>query len=450
MMNLLNNMNRRANIKKLIYIIPLFLMAVELFAPSNIRAVDYFSEHFMSHGPVVDNFGGRSASANFDQLIAGGQSVIGESTSTNFVMQFGFLYYAEKIFNPKSQNWRWYGDFYNETPWQPLSPENTAPSDVPEGNIIKLRLAVKTPRYVAGTDIKFGLQFSESSDFSQAVYDVTEIADCTATSSWCYADGAGADNAIITSKVLSDTDSCSGSWGKGCGTHNESGVSYSYFDPSTNAAVEYEFTIKSVNVSSNVVYFFRAFDKTHNKPVSAGLGEVFPSLSVGGINLSFSISGLEANTSTEGVITDVNTAADSVAFGNLTPDAEIEAAQRLKVSTNAAGYQIFIFQRQGLLGPSEITPIEAVNESPSIWTMPPEINGVYGYHTGDDTLSGNSARFAPDNTYARMESIPKEVVHSSIPVENEITDIIYKVEINNQQEAGEYNSAVVYILVPNF
>ncbi len=67
-MNPLNNMNRQMNTKKMIYILSVFLTAFWPIAPQDIRAIDYFSEHFTSRGPVLDNFGGRSASANFDQL----------------------------------------------------------------------------------------------------------------------------------------------------------------------------------------------------------------------------------------------------------------------------------------------------------------------------------------------------------------------------------------------
>jgi len=44
----------------------------------------------------------------------------------------------------------------------------------------------------------------------------------------------------------------------------------------------------------------------------------------------------------------------------------------------------------------------------------------------------------------------KEVAYSSISVTDDVTDLIFKMEITNQQEAGDYNSEIVYIAVPTF
>ena len=132
-------------------------------------------------------------------------------------------------------------------------------------------------------------------------------------------------------------------------------------------------------------------------------------------------------------------------------DVQYAAAQRLFVTTNAAhGYQVFIFQDQGLSGPAEIASVLGTNESPSAWAIPPGATGAYGYHAGDDVLAGGSPRFAPDNTYAKFETEAKEVAYSSGPAGNRLTDIVFKLQITNQQEAGSYNNAIAYIIVPKF
>jgi hypothetical protein len=142
-----------------------------------------------------------------------------------------------------------------------------------------------------------------------------------------------------------------------------------------------------------------------------------------------------------------------VPFGAVTVSSETEAAQRLSVTTNAAaGYQIFVRQTQGLLGSgtAEIVPVDAANASPAAWAIPASARGAYGYHTTDSTLAGGSSRFAANNTYAKFETVSKEIANSDIPVTDETTDLVYKTQITNQQDAGAYDSSVMYIIVAVF
>lgn len=404
-------------------------------------ATDSTSTNFISRDPIMSDFGGRSTSTNFGQINAGGQTATGISTSSNFILKSGFLYFGE--FNPKSRHWRWYDDETSETPVQPLATENVAPADIELGNMIKLRLSMREIGGDLGKNIKFKLQFSEFSDFSQGVFDVIEIGSCGEFSSWCYGNGVDSDGALVSTLVLSDS--------AVKGTHNESGSATSTFNHSANAITEYEFTIKSQNPTANTIYFFRAFDVNRNKPVLLEPNKAFPSLSTRGAALTFNITGLPAGMLTEGVVTDASSTATAVPFGDLALGAETELAQRLTVMTNAAfGYQIFAFQRQGLIGPAEIFPVVATNEAPDAWAVPPSAAGAFGYHAGDDALSGGSSRFAPNNSYAQMEPIPKEIAANSHPVGNESNDIIFKVQITPEQETGNYQTAIVYIIVPTF
>lgn len=422
-----------------------------LVAPFSVGATDFSSVNFISRDPIMSSLGSRATSTNFEQVGAGGQTVIGESTSTSFILRSGFLYFEENVFSPKSQNWRWYDDENNETPTSSLAAENTAPANIADQNIIKLRFTIKDTANVTSTNTKFKLQFSEYSDFSQGINDVVEIGPCLSNSLWCYAAGAGADNAVISTIVLSDAAACSGGVGTGCGTHNTSGISTSTFVQVANAATEYEFIIKQAGARANATYFFRAFNTTSNQPVPFNSGKTYPSLSTAGAALTISVEGLPALTSTQGVITAVATTPTNISFGNLNFDTELAAAQRLTVSTNATnGYQVFILGRQGLLGSGEIAPVETTNETPGAWSVPSSTGGAFGYHSGDATLAGGSVRFAPYNTYAHLETIPKEVAFSSGPVTNEVTDMVFKIQVTNQQEAGEYSTDVGYIIVPTF
>lgn len=358
-------------------------------------------------------------------------------------------------FRPKSQNWQWYDDETNETPSTALAAENIAPANIENDNTIKLRLTVKETANIAGGNTKFKLQFSQFSDFSSGVFTVDATSTCTGSSSWCYADGAGADNAIITTKVLSDPDACSGGVGDGCGTHNEASSTASTFTHIALAATEYEFGIKQSGASPNTVYYFRAYDTVNDVPVILNTGESYPSLSTKGGVLTFTIGGLSSGTVTEGVTTDITTTATSIPFGTLAIGSEIEGAQRATTTTDASnGYQVFVRQESGFLSNNgaEIFGVTGTNASPSAWATgcPSSAAGCYGYHAGDDTLAGGSSRFLTDDTYAKLEDVSKEVVFSSVGVTDEVIDIIFKTQITNQQAAGTYDSTLMYIVVPVF
>jgi hypothetical protein len=198
-------------------------VAVVALAATTVYATDYNSTNFISRDPVFGDYGAYKSSGSFQQLDVGGQTAIGESESTNFILRSGFLYFND--FTARTENWRWYNDETNETPTTALAAENTAPTGVANDNSIKLRWTIRELAGISSTSFKTKLQYSQQADFSSGVYDVVEIGSCAASSSWCYADGAGTDNALITTSVLSTSDSCVASVGTGCGTHNESGVS---------------------------------------------------------------------------------------------------------------------------------------------------------------------------------------------------------------------------------
>ena len=412
------------------------------------------STSFTSTNQAIDSFGGDATSSSFYSVMAGDTIITGDATSSSFQLAAGPLYYD--TFEPISRNWRWYDDDTNETPASALEAENVAPTNIGSQNIVKLRLTVIATSSISAEGVKFKAQYSTASDFSSNVYDVTEQGTCNGNSTWCYADGAGIDNGIITTKTLSDADACSGSVGSGCGTHNESGVSTSTFVHVASAATEYEFTIKPVTVAPNTVYFFRLYYVPGEVGVPLDSGASYPSLSTSGTDLTFSINGLPSATTTEGVTTDINTSSEGVAFGALPLAISVIAAQRLTVSTNATqGYQIYTYARQGLLGSGgqEIEGVAGTNALPSGWSSGcgSGAPGCFGYHAGDDVLSGGSVRFAPNDTYAQFSTTtPNEIAYSSTPATNRSTDVVYRVEARGLQDAGDYSTEVVYIVVPTF
>jgi hypothetical protein len=132
---------------------------------------------------------------------------------------------------------------------------------------------------------------------------------------------------------------------------------------------------------------------------------------------------------------------------------DIEAAHRLNPTINATeGYQVFLYARQQLMNSSgdTIAPISASNSAPVSWAIgcpTSTTTGCIGYHTTDGTLFGGSTRFAPDDSYAGLPTTPQEIMFSSIPT-SDVHDVIYRVRIGEQQAAGDYETEIVYIIVP--
>ncbi len=398
--------------------------------------------------------GGYSTTTNFQAFESSFTDAIGESQSSSFRLDAGYEYFGETT-PLATQNWRWYDDYSSQTPTVPLAGENVAPSAVGYDDPLKLRITVNDLGGSGVSNIKLRLQYSTSSDFTESVYYVTEQGTCGPSSPWCYANGGGTDNGVIDESTLSDAQICTGGVGNGCGSYNESGTSTSLFFHFASTRKEYDFTIKQTDAIQSTVYYFRLVDRKTDVPIPLNTGESYPSLTVDGGSLTFSISGLSSGLSTEGVTTEVTTTPSAVAFGQLAINDPSIAAHRLTVSTNAgSGYKVFAYQRRGLVSnqSDEIPPVSATNDAPLGWTSgcAATSTGCYGYHAGKDVLEGGSTRFAADDTFARFTEYPTEVAYSSGPAVSESTDMVYKVEVKELQDAGSYESAIVYIVTPVF
>lgn len=360
-----------------------------------------------------------------------------------------YLFYPELItsdYRPRTQNWRWYDDETNETPTVALAAENVAPSSVGTTSTVKLRVTVAETANVAGSNIKFKLQTSQYSDFSRGVSDLTPITSCTTTSGWCYGDGVDTDNDTITTRLLADSTSN--------GTHNEIASTSSTLSPAASSSVEIEFTIKHTEAYVGKTYFFRVFDVTDGIAAPTNTDVAYPSLVMEGGTLTFTVSGLPSGTNTAGIVTDVTTTATTIPFGSISTSSPLEAAQRLTLSTNAVvGYIVRMYQTQQLSKDNNrsIPLVSGTNASPLAWSIPTGQSGAYGYHTTDATLGDSLAtRFADNDTYAQLDGTAREVAYSSIPIANDSTDIVFKLELTSTQMAGVYNNTLVYIVTPIF
>lgn len=431
-----------------------FAAVIIALTTSYVFADELSSTNFQFNDSGFTQLGGYSTTTSFRQFGTLQPIADGESSSANFSLAGGYLYPIDTT-PLVTQNWRWYDDSFNPTPTNAFAAENTAPSAIPYDDGIKLRITVNDLGGAGVSNLKLRLQYSTSSDFTQSVYYVAEQGECGTIAAWCYIDGGGTNNGVIAEATLSDAEFCSSGIGNGCGSYNESGTTTSPFYHFPGTRKEYDFAIKQTTAIQSTVYFFRLLDASTGVPIPLNTGESYPSVTVDGGSLTFTIGGLTSGTSTEGIVTDVSTSPSSVGFGSLTIGSPKIAAHRLTVSTNASsGYKVYTYQRQGLLSSAsaEIAPFIATNDAPLGWNTgcTATTTGCYGYHTGKDVLEGGSTRFAADDSYARFTTAPTEVVYNSGPATNEQTDMIYRIEVKNLQDAGIYQGAIVYIVTPVF
>ena len=433
-------------------VVGIFFLILLFFVPF-VSATEFRSANFISRDPVIDAFGGFSAGVDdFEQLNCGGQTVIGESTSSNFIWRAGFCYFSD--YTVLQRNWRWFDDETSETPTTALAAENTTPTSVQNGHTVKLRVTLVELAGISSPSQKYRLQFSTEADFSSGVTDVVASASCGGSSKWCYADGVDDDEDVITTDVLSDSDDCTGGSGDGCGRHNESGSTSSNFLQRFSAATEMEFTIKPSGPQPETVYYFRAISNTASDSVALDVGKSFPSLTADAASFSFQVLGVSSGTSTEGVTTDVTTTPTTITFGTLANDTETEAAQKLLVNTNApSGYTVYLFRDNPFKNASgdDMEDVSGTNASPAAWGIPGGQTSAFGYHSSDSTLgTGTTTRFSADDTYATLDGTASEVAFSAGSVVDEETDIVYKIEVELLHPSGLYETSLEYIAVPIF
>jgi hypothetical protein len=356
-------------------------------------------------------------------------------------------------FRPATENWRWYSDPQNETPTTPLAAENIVPANIEKDETLALRLTVSELSNIAGPDTKFKLQFSDDISFANPV-DVVSTSSCQLSSLWCFFDGGGVDNELITTSLLSDNEGCTSGTGNGCGTHNESPLFSTGHLHGAGRALEYSFTIKQVNARVNSVYYFRLINVLTGKPAELAGGAAYPSVLSGASALTFSVAGLPSGTTTAGVITDATTTAASVDFGSIPFNDDFIAAQRLSVETNATqGYQVFQYASQQLTNGygTTIDPVSSSNLAPGSWaTVCSALStGCVGYHTTDAVLSNGSTRFGASDTYAALSTIPEEIMFNSLP-ETGTIDMVFRVQVTEEQPSGDYVTDITYLVVPVF
>lgn len=433
----------------------LLLLAGFFVAPFFSRADVASSTDFLIQDSYIGFFSGYSSSTSFQETDGGTPFVSNNNSSTDFGMHSGPDNFSNYM--PETWTWRWYSDANDEKPTSSLAAENVSPTGIGSNQPIKLRLDIIETGGAGADNVKFALQYSPFSDFSAEVANVAEIVNCGVTSTWCYASvaGGGADNAVISSTVLSTSGSCVAGVGTGCGTHNTSGVSTTTFSQVASTTAEYEFTVEAPAAPANTTYFFRPVYVDTDAPVPVFATSSYPSLTTQGSALTFSVGGLPVGTSTAGVVTNVSTTAVGVPFGTLTIATSVVGAQQLSVTTNAInGYELYALQDAPLTDThgDKIPGVSSTNLSPLPWTNAcvTSTTACYGYHPTSPVLSGSSARFAANDTYAALTSTAAEIGYSGFPVTSSSINVVYRIQAGPKQLTGAYQNNIVYIVTPSF
>jgi hypothetical protein len=277
------------------------------------------------------------------------------------------------------------------------------------------------------------------------------------SSTWCYATTTVTDNATITTKVLSDADSCASGVGNGCGYHNTSADFVAGMTHAATTSKEFVFYLQDAAARAGAVYYFRLYQVFEDAPVPTAPGESYPSLIAEPATLTFGVTGLNSATTTAGIVTTTTSTPTTIAYGTLPVNTDQFAAQRLSLTTNATdGYRVFMYVTQQLLNVygTALPAISGTNDTPVSWAVGciATSSGCAGYHTTDATLSNTGSgatRFSPLDSYAGLSTSTQEVMYSPIPA-SDTHDIVYRVRANVLTPASSYTTNVVYVAVPSY
>lgn len=179
--------------------------------------------------------------------------------------------------------------------------------------------------------------------------------------------------------------------------------------------------------------------------------------------LTFTIAGLAADVSVNGVSTTEESLATSTPFGTLTDTASSTVGQQLSVTTNATdGFTVTVFQDHNLesAGSADIDAFKngVVPGTPEVWSGPtavidqPDTYGHLGLTSADATLAAGDT--FGDAKYTGFDgSTPVPVMYHNGPVNGTgegVTQVAYTAQISSMQEAGDYTSTLTYVCTPQY
>lgn len=178
--------------------------------------------------------------------------------------------------------------------------------------------------------------------------------------------------------------------------------------------------------------------------------------------LNFVISPVAGATVINGATTTAGSATATIAFGNLTANAEHIIGQQLNVTTNATyGFKVTVEQNQDLTSAGNAI-IDAFDDgTPSTtaagWSVPATSLGQFntyghmGLTSDDNSLSVN--QFATSTYKGFNGTTPMEVMYHTGASNGSaqsigLAKVAYRIEVSSLQEAGDYTNTLTYIATP--
>ena len=168
-------------------------------------------------------------------------------------------------------------------------------------------------------------------------------------------------------------------------------------------------------------------------------------------SLSFAVVGVASGQTVNGVTTTATTVSDAntIPLGSVNPTTNAIAAHDLTVSTNAInGYTIYASYSGTLTsttGGYTIADWTGTNGAPT--AFPAAGTSAFGYTTDDTTLS----RFqSGGDKWAKFETWGYEVAKATTKVSAETDRIGFQVGVSATQEAGTYNTTIIYVATPTY
>ncbi len=189
--------------------------------------------------------------------------------------------------------------------------------------------------------------------------------------------------------------------------------------------------------------------------------------------ITFSIAGVAAATTTCGTTNNIDTTTGTnaplaVAFGSLPLNSFVKASHKLQVSTNAGyGYAVTAIENAALSrnGAGNTTIADtACDSGPCTVTSAKEwntaTNNGFGYAIDRGTAATVSATYAGYNELTRSFSAkpfpatasasPETIMSSSATANAEYSYVCYRISVNAQQAAGDYENQVTYTATASF
>lgn len=226
-------------------------------------ATDFNSTNFIIRDPIFAPAGGvRSTSSSFQQIGSAGQPVIGEGTSTNFILRSGFGYFAQAGASTLVQSrYAWYDNINAIQPTTVRAAENTK-VNIASGEVLRLRVGIRATGEPFPSASIFKLQFADRGNIATcAGIPTTSFVDLGPASSsaalWVGYDNLSvADGAQISALLLSTAAGVGGSRQTYEESNNTASTPLVIF-VGPNADAEWDWSLKYRGTNSGLDYCFR-------------------------------------------------------------------------------------------------------------------------------------------------------------------------------------------------